>query len=140
MITQRQIAGVLDHPVYDTNGIRLGETRHLFLDDASGEPEWVSVETGLVGAGESLVPARGATLVCGHLEVPYTRATVDDAPYVDVDAGGFLVVDEEHRLYEHYGIARSGGRGWQQVLTKKLSDHPPEPRCDPGADPCRDTP
>ena len=53
-----------------------------------------------------------------HLEVPYAKATVKDAPKVDVDAGGFLSVDEEHRLYEHYGIPWDEGQGWQQVVNQ----------------------
>jgi hypothetical protein len=57
-------------------------------------------------------------LVDDHLEVPYAKATVKDAPKVDVDAGGFLSVDEEHRLYEHYGIAWDEDRGWQQVVNQ----------------------
>jgi hypothetical protein len=118
MISKGRIADGLHHSVYDVEGNKLGEIRHVFLDDASGEPEWVGVETGLFGASESLVPARGASLVEDHLEVPYARATVDDAPHVEVDAGGFLAVDEEHRLYEHYRIAWDGGRGWQQVVKR----------------------
>jgi hypothetical protein len=118
MISKRQIAEGLYNSVYDVEGNKLGEIRHVFLDDASGEPEWVGVETGLFGAGESLVPARGASLVEDHLEVPYARTTVDDAPHVEVDAGGFLAVDEEHRLYEHYRIAWDGRRGWQQVVKR----------------------
>ncbi|MFI0967713.1 PRC-barrel domain-containing protein [Streptomyces sp. NPDC021080] len=118
MITQAQIANVLDHPVYDVDGSKIGDTRHLFLDDATGEPEWVSVRTGLFGTGESFVPLREATLVEDHLEVPYSKSTVKDAPHVDVDAGGFLTVDEEHRLYEHYDIAWDEDPGWQQVVDR----------------------
>ncbi|MCX4993410.1 hypothetical protein [Streptomyces sp. NBC_00568] len=47
-----------------------------------------------------------------------TPATVKDAPHVDVDAGGFLTVDEEHRLYDYYDIAWDDGPGWQQVVNK----------------------
>jgi hypothetical protein len=118
MITQGQIAAVLDHPVYDLDGHKIGDTKHVFLDDATGEPEWVSVKTGLFGTSESLVPTREAAMVDDHLEVSYAKATVKDAPHVDVDAGGFLTVDEEHRLYEHYGIAWDEDGGWQQVVNQ----------------------
>ena len=118
MITQGQIATVLGHSVFDIDGIKIGDTRHVFLDDATGEPEWVSVETGLFGTSESFVPTHEATMVEDHLEVPYAKATVEDAPNVDVDAGGFLTVDEEHRLYEHYGIAWDEEGGWQQVVNQ----------------------
>ncbi|MFD9465413.1 PRC-barrel domain-containing protein, partial [Streptomyces sp. NPDC060027] len=128
MITQGQIAAVLDRSVYDVDGNKIGDTRHVFLDDATGEPEWVSVKTGLFGASESFVPTREAALVEDHLEVPYAKATVKDAPNVDVDAGGFLSVEEEHRLYEHYGIARDEDQGWQQVVNQP--DQGGRPRTD----------
>ncbi|MFD8735969.1 PRC-barrel domain-containing protein [Streptomyces sp. NPDC059618] len=118
MITQAQIADVLDHPVYAADGSKIGDIRHLFLDDATGEPEWVSVRTGLFGTGESFVPLRKATIGEDHLEVPYAKSTVKDAPHVDVDAGGFLTVDEEHLLYEHYDIAWDEDPGWQQVADR----------------------
>jgi uncharacterized protein (TIGR02271 family) len=105
VITQEQIPTVLDHPVYDTDGNKIGDAKHVFLDDTTGRPEWVSVKTGLFGTSESFVPIRDASVVEDHLEVPYPKDKVKDAPNVDVDAGGHLSEDEEHRLYEHYGMA-----------------------------------
>ncbi|MFF3327471.1 DUF2382 domain-containing protein [Streptomyces sp. NPDC002889] len=113
MITQEQIPTVLEHPVQDIDGNKIGDAKHVFLDDVTGRPEWVSVKTGLFGTRESFVPTREATMVEDHLEVPYTADTVEDAPNVDVDAGGHLSEEEEHRLYEHYGIAWD--EAWQQA-------------------------
>lgn len=56
MITQGQIATVSDHPVYDVDRDQIGDIKHVFLDDVTGEPEWVSVMIGLFGTSESLVP------------------------------------------------------------------------------------
>ncbi|MCF6526245.1 DUF2382 domain-containing protein [Streptomyces sp. JJ36] len=108
MITREQIPTVLDHPVYSTGGDKLGDARHVYLDDATGMPEWVSVKTGLFGRSESFVPVRDAALVEDHLEVPYAKDKVKDAPRVDVDAGGHLSVQEEERLYAFYGIEPGG--------------------------------
>ncbi|MFF3327839.1 DUF2382 domain-containing protein [Streptomyces sp. NPDC002889] len=113
MITQEQIPTVLDHPVQDIDGNKIGDAKHVFLDDVTGQPEWVSVKTGLFGTSESFVPTHEATLVEDHLEVPYAKDTVKDAPNVDVDAGGHLSEEEEHRLYEHYGI--DWDEAWQQA-------------------------
>ncbi|MBB0245526.1 DUF2382 domain-containing protein [Streptomyces alkaliphilus] len=104
MITREQIPAVLDHPVHDREGKKIGDAKHVFLDDATGRPEWVSVKTGLFGTNESFIPIHEATLVEDHLEVPYDKDMVKDAPNVDVDSGGHLSEQEEHRLYEHYGI------------------------------------
>ncbi|GGY20593.1 DUF2382 domain-containing protein [Streptomyces djakartensis] len=113
MITREQIPVVLDHPVYDDHGNKIGEANHVFFDDITGEPEWVSVRTGLFGTKESFVPIHDATVAGDHLEVPYAKDQVKDAPNVDVDAGGHLSENEEHRLYEHYGI--DWDTAWQQA-------------------------
>ncbi len=113
MITREQIPTVLDHPVHDAEGNKIGEAKHVFLDDVTGHPAWVSVKTGLFGTSESFVPIQDATMVEDHLEVPYAKDKIKDAPNVDVDSGGHLSADEEHRLYEHYGIAWD--EAWQQA-------------------------
>ncbi|WP_298568253.1 YsnF/AvaK domain-containing protein [Streptomyces luteogriseus] len=104
MINREQIPTVLDHPVHDARGDKIGDARHVFFDDVTGEPEWVSVRTGLFGTSESFVPIHDAALVEDHLEVPYAKDQVKDAPNVDVDSGGHLSEHEEQRLYQHYGI------------------------------------
>jgi uncharacterized protein (TIGR02271 family) len=111
MITREQIRNLLDHPVYDGDGNKIGEASHVFFDDVTGRPEWVSVKTGMFGSKESFVPIRDASLVEDHLEVPYRKDQIKDAPNVDVDAGGHLSATEEHRLYDYYGI------NWDNVLT-----------------------
>ncbi|MGW0494549.1 DUF2382 domain-containing protein [Streptomyces sp. NPDC003007] len=104
MITREQIPTVLDHPVHDARGDKIGDARHVFFDDVTGEPEWVSVRTGMFGTKESFVPIHDADVIEDHLEVPFAKDQVKDAPNVDVDAGGHLSEQEEQRLYEHYGI------------------------------------
>jgi uncharacterized protein (TIGR02271 family) len=113
MITREQIPAVLDHPVHDADGNKIGDAKHVFLDDATGRPEWVTVKTGLFGTSESFVPIRDAALVEDHLEVPYPKNKIKDAPHVDVDEGGHLSEDEEHRLYEYYGI--DWDEAWQRA-------------------------
>jgi uncharacterized protein (TIGR02271 family) len=121
MITSEQVRAVLDHTVCDSDGNKIGSAKHVFLDDVTGAPEWVSVKTGLFGANESFVPIREATMVGDHLEVPYDKETVRKAPNVDVDSGGHLSESEEHRLCDYYGINwdaawqqanQPGGKGW----------------------------
>jgi uncharacterized protein (TIGR02271 family) len=126
MITQEQIPAVLEHPVYDAEGSKIGDANHVFFDDATGRPEWVSIKTGFFGTNESFVPIRDAVVVEDHLEVPYPKNKVKDAPNVDVDSGGHLSESEEVRLYEYYGMAwddawhqanQPGEAGWAQSET-----------------------
>ncbi|KFG71282.1 DUF2382 domain-containing protein [Streptomyces mutabilis] len=112
MITREEIAHVLDHPVYDGDGNKIGDAKHVFFDDMTGRPEWVSVKTGMFGSNESFIPIRDAAVVQDHLEVPYRKDQIKDAPNVDVDAGGHLSESEEHRLYDYYGI------NWDSVLSE----------------------
>ncbi|MET7827086.1 PRC and DUF2382 domain-containing protein [Streptomyces sp. NPDC005386] len=113
MITREQIPAVLDHPLYDADGSKVGDAKNVFFDDATGQPEWVTVKTGLFGTNESFVPMRDAHMVEDHLEVTVSKDRIKDAPNVDVDSGGHLSQDEEHRLYEHYGI--DWDEAWQQA-------------------------
>lgn len=125
MITREQIPAVLDHPVYDSSGSKIGDARHVFFDDVTGEPEWVSVKTGLFGTSESFVPIHDASMVEDHMEVPYPKNQVKDAPNVDVDAGGHLSEQEEHRLYEYYGI--DWDAAWQQAAPPPAEQAAPPP-------------
>ncbi|MEU0400713.1 PRC and DUF2382 domain-containing protein [Streptomyces sp. NPDC006197] len=113
MIAHEQIATALDHPVYDTEGKKIGDAKHVFVDDATGRPAWVTVKTGLFGTSESFVPIKDASMVDDHLEVPYPKDRVKDAPHVDVDGGGHLDASEEQRLYEYYGI--DWDEAWQRA-------------------------
>ncbi|MGX1273717.1 DUF2382 domain-containing protein [Streptomyces phaeoluteigriseus] len=110
MIAREEIRNVLDHPVYDGEGHKIGDAKHVFFDDVTGRPEWVTVRTGLFGSSESFVPIRDASMVEDHIEVPYAKDRIKGAPNVDVDSGGHLSESEEHRLYDYYGI------DWDSVL------------------------
>src|SRR5689334_6737305 len=112
MITRREISILLHHPADDGDGNKVGDAKHVFLDDASGRPEWVTGKTGMFGSSESFVPIRDAALVKDHLEVPYPKDKIKGAPNVDIDAGGHLSVEEEDRLYDYYGI------DWDSVLAE----------------------
>ncbi|MCX5528016.1 PRC and DUF2382 domain-containing protein [Streptomyces bobili] len=115
MIAREEIRNVLDHPVYDGEGHKIGEAKHVFFDDMTGRPEWVTVKTGLFGTSESFVPIRDASMVEDHIEVPYAKDRIKGAPNVDVDSGGHLSESEEHRLYDYYGI------DWSSVLEDDTS-------------------
>jgi uncharacterized protein (TIGR02271 family) len=123
MITEEQIPTVLEHPVHDADGNKIGKADHVFFDDVTGQPAWVSVKTGMFGMRESFVPLHNARIVEDHLEVPFSKDKVKDAPNVDVDAGGRLSTREEHQLYEHYTIGW-GGPGQQTGAPGTGQDQP----------------
>ncbi|WP_328461429.1 PRC and DUF2382 domain-containing protein [Streptomyces sp. NBC_00448] len=111
MITREQIPQVVGHPVHDTQGKKIGDAKHMYLDDATGLPEWVTVKTGFFGNNETFVPTRAAKIVQDHVEVPYEKDKVKGAPNVDVDSGGHLSAEEERHLYRYYGLETRSGSG-----------------------------
>ncbi|WUH94749.1 PRC and DUF2382 domain-containing protein [Streptomyces sp. NBC_00433] len=117
MITREQIPQVVGHPVHDAEGKKVGDAKHMYLDDKSGNPEWVTVKTGFFGSNETFVPTRSARLVQDHLEVPYPKEKIKGAPNVDVDSGGHLSVEEEQHLYRYYGIERTGDKAMSPEKT-----------------------
>ena len=86
--------------VRSSAGERIGEIKQVYLDNESGQPNWVTVKTGLFGMQESFVPLAQAEASGVDVTVPYDKETVKDAPRLD--AGGTLTPEEEKRLYSYY--------------------------------------
>jgi uncharacterized protein (TIGR02271 family) len=87
----------------DSDGTKIGTVEDIYLDRQSGEPEWATLKTGLLGTKSSFVPIRDASASQddGELRLPYTKDQVKNAPSIDND--GELSTEEERALYEHYG-------------------------------------
>ena len=83
-------------------GDRLGAVDQIFLDEATGTPEWVLVS---LDDGAAFVPLAGATVEERSIRVDQDAERVQAAPRPD--AGETLSVGDEKRLYEHYGLEYS---------------------------------
>jgi hypothetical protein len=101
-ITDNQLRGIAGSggKVVTSEGDKIGSIGRIYLDASTGDPEWVTVKTGLLGIAESFVPVHGATLRGGDMVVPYDEATVKHAPRVDPD--GSLTPKQEDNLYSYY--------------------------------------
>lgn len=102
MLDETQLRDAVGATAYDNQGQKIGKVGQLFVDDQTGQPEFVTVNTGFFGTSESFAPVDGATLEGDRLTLPFTKDQVKDAPSVDLD-GPHLNRDQERRLYEHYG-------------------------------------
>ena len=92
---------LIGRTVTDQQGSKIGKIGQVYLNDSTGQPEWLTVSTGLFGTRESFVPLRGADYSSGDdVVVPVTKDTVRDAPNVDND--GHLDATEEDTLYRYY--------------------------------------
>ncbi|SDN28709.1 PRC-barrel domain-containing protein, partial [Geodermatophilus siccatus] len=107
MIGTEAISRVIGKDVYDQSGDKIGSASEVYLDDESGQPEWVTVRTGLFGTKESFVPLRDADLTDDGVRVPVSKAQVKDAPKIDTD--GHLSPQEEQELYRYYGLGSGQG-------------------------------
>jgi uncharacterized protein (TIGR02271 family) len=110
MIGTDTISRVIGKDVYDQSGDKIGSASEVYLDDQSGQPEWVTVRTGLFGTKESFVPIRDADLTNDGVRVSVSKDQVKDAPKIDTD--GHLSPQEEQELYRYYGLG-SGTSGTQ---------------------------
>jgi len=93
--------------VVSTDGHKIGSIGQIYLDDATGDPSWITVKTGLFGTSESFVPLQNAVAQGDDVAVGYDKDKVKDAPRVDPD--GSLSPEEEDRLYEYYGLGSGTG-------------------------------
>ena len=115
MIGTDTISRVIGQDVYDQSGEKIGSAAEVYLDDETGQPEWVTVRTGLFGTRESFVPIRDADLTDDGLRVPVSKERVKDAPKIDTD--GHLSPQEEQELYRYYGL----GNGTAQATTTQTT-------------------
>src|SRR3954453_11613023 len=117
MIGTDTISRVIGQDVYDESGEKIGSAAEVYLDDETGQPEWVTVRPGLFGTKESFVPIRDADLTDDGLRVPVSKSRVKDAPKVDAD--GHLSPQEEEELYRYYG--RGGGTDTRRATTDSMT-------------------
>lgn len=88
--------------VIDSEGNKVGDVGQVYLDDATGRPEWVTVRTGLFGMKETFVPLQGENVANGEIHVPYTKDQIKGAPSIDPE--GHITEAEEAELYRYYSI------------------------------------
>src|SRR4051794_31247074 len=104
MISENQIGKLQNATVYDSSGEKVGKAGQVYLDDATGQPSWVTVKTGLFGTSESFVPLADASFDdADRVDVRYSKDQIKDAPRAADD--GHLDVDEERELYRYYGLS-----------------------------------
>ena len=119
MIGTDTLSRVIGQDVYDESGDKIGSASEVYLDDETGQPEWVTVRTGMFGTKESFVPIRNADLTDDGVRVPISKSKVKDAPKIDTD--GHLSPQEEQELYRYYDMG--GGErcpgAWRRAWTRR---------------------
>ncbi|MTB70892.1 DUF2382 domain-containing protein [Arsenicicoccus sp. MKL-02] len=101
MFSNEHIEQVLNGTVVDNNGDKIGKVGDVYNDDRTGNPSWVTVNTGLFGTSNTFIPLDDAQVDGDTIRVPFSKDKVKDAPRVDADR--HLDADEERELYRYYG-------------------------------------
>ncbi|WTL49303.1 PRC-barrel domain-containing protein [Streptomyces sp. NBC_01497] len=92
---------LIGRKAFDREGHKIGTVDEVYLDDATGVPEWAAVRTGLFSR-DAFVPLEPSTLVDDTLRIPFERSLIKDAP--DFGVGRHLSPEQELQLYHHYGL------------------------------------
>jgi uncharacterized protein (TIGR02271 family) len=100
-MTEFDVTSLTGRSVVDSGGDRIGTVAQVYLDDRTGDPQWVTVHTDPAGT-ETFVPLAAARLDGDRLVVDATREQVARAPRVGQD---HLSPREEAEIYRYYGFA-----------------------------------
>jgi uncharacterized protein (TIGR02271 family) len=106
-----QLQSMIGKNAVDTSGDKIGRIGQIYLDDSTGDPQWVTVSTGLFGTKESFAPLYGARTEGDNLVLAVSKAMVKDAPNVEND--GHLEESEVQALYQYYNgyLGEQGAMG-----------------------------
>ncbi|MFB7664315.1 DUF2382 domain-containing protein [Kitasatospora sp. NPDC056138] len=96
---------LIGHKAVDRNGDKIGTVDEVYLDDATGEPEWAAVRTGIFGR-DAFVPLTTSEFSGEELKVPYDKSLIKDSP--DFGVGQHLSPAQELQLYRYYGLDTAG--------------------------------
>ena len=105
MVDDNRLSSWIGRSVLGRDGEDIGTVVDVYVDDATGQPEWLAVKTGRKGDPVGFVPLAGAGVRDENVVVGYDTERVTTAPSADPD--GVLTVDEEAMLYAHYGLEYS---------------------------------
>jgi uncharacterized protein (TIGR02271 family) len=130
MPTIDDVNGWIGQDASGPDGGKIGTIQDIYLDEETGQPEWVAVKTGLFGNKVSFAPLAQASMQGGGVVLPYDKAKVKGAPTAEAD--GALSQQEEAELYRYYGLDYGESRsesglpqGQAQTTTQTTGDVTP---------------
>jgi hypothetical protein len=100
-MTTPQIARDYIHrAAVDADGNRFGKVSQVYMDEQTGQPLWVLVETGLFGTRQSFAPVHGSRLDGELVVLAVSKDQVKDSPNIDKDA--HISDSEQDALRQYY--------------------------------------
>ncbi|MZD06108.1 PRC-barrel domain containing protein [Streptomyces sp. SID5785] len=116
---------LIGRKAFDRHGTKIGTIDEIYLDDATGVPEWAAIRTGLFSR-DAFVPLEPSELVEGTLRIPFERSLIKDAP--DFGVGRHLSPEQELQLYHHYGLDITAPDAAGDVSFGRIAGSEDEPR------------
>ena len=105
----------------DPRGDKIGTVGQVYVNDQTGQPDWITVNTGLFGMKENFAPLAGSTFNGDDLVLPFDKSVVKDSP--DVADSAHLDLDEQEALYAYYrqylGAPNTGAGGYEQDISAR---------------------
>jgi hypothetical protein len=98
-----QLEERVGNTLFDCRGDRIGPIDSVYVNEATGVPEWIRVPVGPLGTRSTLVPVERLEVRDQDLAVSHDMAFVKAAP-VYLEPYGTLPPGEEARLFEYYGL------------------------------------
>lgn len=116
-MTNRNIRDLAAATAYDKNGDKLGSVREVYVNDETGQPDFVEVSHGLFGMSSSLVPLRGHQFDDKELRLAFTKDRIEESPKIDDDS--HLSDEQQDVIYRHYGLEST-----ENLHTYEADRHP----------------
>ena len=95
----------------DQQGNKIGTVGEVYVNDQTGQPDWITVNAGLFGMKENFAPLAGSSFNGDELVLPFGKDVVKDSP--DIADSSHLDIDEQHSLNAYYqrylGTGGTGG-------------------------------
>ena len=102
MIDRNNLGSLIGADVIGSDDRKIGTIGQVFVDAATEQPSWVTINTGFFSTAESFAPLDRADWNGEVLRIAYEKSVVKDAPRIESD--GALDRDSEDALYTHYRI------------------------------------
>ncbi len=98
----RNISDLTHATAHDSNGEKLGSIKEVYINDTTGQPDFVEVAHGLFGRSSSIVPLRGHRLDGDNLQLAFPKNLIKDAP--DIRDDEHLSEEDHATIYRHFGL------------------------------------
>jgi hypothetical protein len=103
MIMHRNIADWRRKRFVDRDGHRIGKLEDIYVDVATEQPMFGTLNEGVIGRPLTFVSLAGITIGPRNVQVALSKQQVKDAPQIEL-RGDQLSQAEESTLYHHYQL------------------------------------